>query len=410
MNRLAFFIAFRYFFSRKKTGGLGLITIISGISLLGYLVGAAALVIVLSVFNGFESLFSSLYTNFDPDIKIVPKSGKIISNSQANLNLIRSVEGVLYASATLEENVLLRYNNQQTIATIKGVDEFYDEVTRFDSTIINGFVDIRNDSIYAVVGQGIAYRLSVDPNDVFKPLGIYVPNRDVSTVISAEGAFNKALVYPGGVFSVQEEVDNKYIVCPLTFTSELLNRNNVVSAIDIKVENINKLSAVKSKLNELLGANCLIKDRYEQRETFFKVMKSEKAVSYMILLFILLVAASNTIGSLYILVIEKTKDITIMKSMGLTSEIIRRVFLFEGLMISVFGGGIGIILGLVLSLVQQHYGIIAIDGSINELFSAYPIKVIASDVLIVFITVVVLGVITSWYPALKAEKLAKNNG
>lgn len=387
-----------------------MITIISGISLLGYLVGAAALVIVLSVFNGFESLFSSLYTNFDPDIKIVPKSGKIISNSQANLNLIRSVEGVLYASATLEENVLLRYNNQQTIATIKGVDEFYDEVTRFDSTIINGFVDIRNDSIYAVVGQGIAYRLSVDPNDVFKPLGIYVPNRDVSTVISTEGAFNKALVYPGGVFSVQEEVDNKYIVCPLTFTSELLNRNNVVSAIDIKVENINKLSAVKSKLNELLGANCLIKDRYEQRETFFKVMKSEKAVSYMILLFILLVAASNTIGSLYILVIEKTKDITIMKSMGLTSEIIRRVFLFEGLMISVFGGGIGIILGLVLSLVQQHYGIIAIDGSINELFSAYPIKVIASDVLIVFITVVVLGVITSWYPALKAEKLAKNNG
>ncbi len=402
---LPFNIAKRYFFSRKSGGGFNLITIISGISLLGYIVGAAALLIVLSVFNGFEALFTSLYTNFDSDIRITAASGKVIDPKQINWAKFEQIPGIETYAKVVEENVLLRYNNQQSIATLKGVDQAFVQVTHYDSAIVSGYVDVRHDSIFAVVGQGIAYQLSIDPNDVFKPLAIYVPKRDVQTVINPDDAFSKALLVPSGVFSVQEEVDNKYVICPLSFAQGLLNRGDEFTALEIKLKPGYTMDKVKFELEELLGPNFSVKNRFEQRESFFKVMRSEKAISYIILLFILLIAASNTISSLYILVMEKTRDLRILKSMGITEEQAAWVFRYEGFFIAILGGGIGLMLGLILCYVQQEYGLVALQGATEVSFSSYPVKVIWTDVLLVFVTVLVLGALTTIYPARKAKQV-----
>lgn len=401
---LSFKIARRYFFSHKSGGGFNLITIISGISLLGYIVGAAALIIVLSVFNGFEALFTSLYTNFDSDVRVTATTGKIINPASVNWAVFNKIQGIEAYSRVVEENVLLRYNNQQSIATLKGVDANFVEVTHYDSAIVSGYVDVRHDSNFAVVGQGIAYQLSLDPNDVFKSLAIYVPKRNVQTLINPEDAFSKALIVPSGVFTVQEEVDNKYIICPLPFAQNLLNRNDAFTALEIKVKQGFSMDDVKDELQAALGPNFTAKNRFEQRDAFFKVMRSEKAISYIILLFILLIAASNTISSLYILVIEKTRDLQILKSMGITENQAAAVFKYEGLMIAFLGGTVGILMGLILCYLQQEYGLVALQGATDVSFSSYPVRIKLADVLLVFATVMLLGLLTTIYPARKARR------
>ncbi len=398
-------IARRYFFSKKREGGINLINIISGISLLGYIVGAAALIIVLSVFNGFESLFASFYTNFDSDIRITPIEGKHIRNDEINWAAFNKIEGIETYARVIEENVLLRYNNQQSIATLKGVDTNYVKVTHYDSIIISGYVDVRHDSIYAIVGQGLAYQLSIDPNNLFKPLAIYVPKRETQTLINAENAFNKSLVMPSGVFSVQEDVDNKYVICPIGFAQALLEKENDFSAIEIRVKKGYSVDKIKSEIAQITNNAFTIKNRFEQREAYYKVMRSEKAISFIILFFILLIAASNTISSLYILVMEKKRDLLLFKSMGLTEDQAKGIFRYEGLLIAVAGGIIGIVLGLLLCFLQEYFGLIALEGASQVSFSAYPVKVNWVDVIIVFFTVVVLGFLTTVYPAQKAKQV-----
>lgn len=403
--KLPFYIARRYFFSRKTGGGFSLISLISGISLLGYIVGAAALVIVLSVFNGFESLFTSLYSNFDSDLRITSAEGKTISSEAFKWDVLKQTEGVYMYSRVVEENVLLRYNNQQTIATLKGVDANYSAVTGFDSTIISGSIHTQKDSVFAVVGQGIAYRLSVDPEDLFKALAIYVPKRNVQSFINPDEAFSKALVLPNAVFSVQEEVDDKYVICPLGFAMELLARQDEITAIEIKLKPGYKMDRVKKELQEALGDRYIVKNRFEQHESFFKVMRSEKAISYIILLFILLIAASNTIGSLYILVTEKKRDLQILRSMGITEGQAAGIFRYQGFIIAFAGGAAGIAIGLILCVLQDHYGFVSLQNTANVIFSSYPVKVIWSDVLLVFVTVMVMGYLTTIYPARKAKSM-----
>lgn len=406
--KLPFYIAKRYFFSRKTGGGFNLISLISGISLLGYVVGTAALIIVLSVFNGFEMLFTSMYSNFDSDLKIVSSKGKTIDENAFKWAELKNTEGVFTFSKVVEENVLLRYNNQQTIATLKGVDKNYISVTRFDSTIIAGYADVRRDSSFAIVGQGIAYRLSIDPQDPFKALSIYVPKRNVQNFMRPDEAFNKVLIVPGGVFSAQEEVDDKFVICPLGFALDLLERTNEISAVEIKLLPGYDMDDVKEQLQITLGEGYIIKNRFEQHESFFKVMKSEKTISYIILLFILLIAASNTISSLYILVMEKKRDLQILKSLGISDRKAAAVFTWQGLIIAFVGGTTGILLGLLLCYLQGEYGFVSLQGAANVLFSAYPVKVIGSDVLLVFVTVMVLGFLTTIYPARKARNVVLN--
>jgi lipoprotein-releasing system permease protein len=402
---LSFHIAKRYFFSRKTGGGFNLISLISGISLLGYIVGAAALIIVLSVFNGFEVLFTSMYSNFDSDLKITSSIGKTINENEFNYAALSNNKKIISYSRVVEENILLRYNNQQTIATLKGVDENYINVTQFDSNIVAGYVDMKLDSVYAIVGQGIAYRLSVDPDNIFKVLSIYVPKRNASSFLRPDDAFNKAVIVPSGVFSVQEEVDNKFVVTPLHFAHELLEMNDEISAIEIKLQSRADMSKVKKELQAQLGSDYVIKNRFEQHESFFKVMRSEKAISYIILLFILLIAASNTISSLYILVMEKKRDLHIFKSMGITAKQASHIFIWQGLIIAVVGGGLGIMLGLALCYLQLEYGLVSLQGAAYSFFSSYPVEVRYTDVILVAITVLILGGLTTLYPARKAKEI-----
>ena len=403
---LPFNIARRYFFSRKSGGSFNLISIISGISLLGYIVGAGSLLLVLSVFNGFESLFINMYNKFDSDIKIVAAKGKSFELNQAVYGRIKNIEGVIIVSKSLEENALLKYGERQNIATIKGVDENYKSVAEVDSSIVAGVSMLQSgDTNFAIVGQGIAYQLSVDPEDVFNRLGIYVPKPGVVDALNPEEAFSHAIISPVGIFGVQEEVDNKYVIVPLRFMQKLLNLDNKISSIDIKISKDKSMDEVKTEIEKILGEQFIVQNRFEQREAFFKIERTEKQVSYLILLFILFVSASNTIGSLYILVIEKKRDLQILSSMGLTKEQAASIFKYEGIFLAVIGGLVGLILAATLCILQEKYGIIKIAGTESFAIDHYPVKLKISDMFLVFITVFILGWITSIYPARKAKQL-----
>ncbi|MES2558619.1 MAG: FtsX-like permease family protein [Bacteroidota bacterium] len=405
---LPFNIAKRYFFSRKGGGAFNLISVLSGISLLGYIVGAAALIVVLSVFNGFEGLFMGMYTNFDADMQISASQGKTFHDTALNIPRIKAIRGVEKVSFVLEENVLLKYGERQNLATVKGVDDNFVALTGMDSCMVAGALDLgAGDTAYAVVGQGVGYQLSIDPNDVFEGLQIYVPSREEVDVMNPSSAFSRRTILPVGIFSVQEEVDNKYVIVPIEFLHELLNRSGEYSSIELKLApNIDK-DRVQQELQELCGSAFKVKNRFEQREAFYKVMKSEKLISYFILFFILLIAAGNTVGSLYILVIEKERDIVLLGALGLTGNQARFVFTWQGLIMAFTGAGIGLLVGITLCYFQSEYGFIRLDQSASFLFNAYPVEVRWDDVLVVFVTVLFLGLITSVYPSYKAKQLIR---
>lgn len=401
-------IAKRYFFSRKGGGAFNLISILSGISLLGYIVGAAALIVVLSVFNGFEGLFMGMYNNFDADMQISAAEGKTFHARELNIVNIKAIPGVEKTSFVLEENVLLKYGERQNLATVKGVDENFVSLTRMDSCIVAGALVLGDgDTSYAVVGQGIGYQLSIDPNDIFEGLQIYVPNREEVDVLNPTSAFSRKTILPVGIFSVQEEVDNKYVIVPIRFLHALLNRPDEYSSIEIKLAPDANKDKVQKALTDLCGPTFLVKNRFEQREAFYKVMKSEKLISYFILFFILLIAAGNTIGSLYILVIEKKRDMELFSALGLTGNQARFIFTWQGVMMAFVGGAIGLISGITLCYFQQEYGFVHLDQAASFMFSAYPVEVRWADAVLVFVTVLFLGFITSIYPAHKARQLIR---
>ncbi len=399
-------IAFRYFFSRRREGSFNIITLISGISLLGYVVGAAALIIVLSVFNGFENLFSTLYSQFDADIQITSTVGKSFPTSQLNIAQIKNIDGVLHVNYVIEENVLARYNGKQVLATVKGVDETYLNAVQLDTNLISGALLLQEgDTNFALIGQGLAYQLGVQPDDQFNFLTIYVPSKGEIDLLNAENAFKRNPIFPIGVLGIQEEVDNKYILVPLRFIEPLLEKKNQVSAIEIRLRNDASMDKIRSQIEENAGDSFLVKNRFQQRDSFYKVMKSEKFISFMILLFIMMVAAFNTVGSLYMLVIEKKKDLKIFASMGLTANQARKIFMFEGIILAIFGGLVGIILGGSICWLQQEYNLINFSSSQGFIIDSYPVRINATDFLYVFLTIVGIGFITSLYPAYKAKQM-----
>ena len=399
-------IAFRYFFSRRREGSFNIITLISGISLLGYVVGAAALIIVLSVFNGFENLFSTLYSQFDADIQITSTVGKSFPTSQLNIAQIKNIDGVLHVNYVIEENVLARYNGKQVLATVKGVDEKYLDAAHLDTNLISGALLLQEgDTNFALIGQGLAYQLGVQPDDQFNFLTIYVPAKGEIDLLNAENAFKRNPIFPIGVLGIQEEVDSKYIIVPLRFIEPLLEKKNQVSSIEIRLRKDASIDKIKKQIEDIAGSSFSIKNRFQQRDSFYKVMKSEKFISFMILLFIMMVAAFNTVGSLYMLVIEKKKDLKIFASMGLTANQARKIFMFEGVILAIFGGLVGIILGGLICWLQQEYSIINFSSSEGFIIDSYPVRIKAADFLYVFLTIVGLGFITSLYPAYKAKQM-----
>jgi ABC-type lipoprotein release transport system permease subunit len=386
------------------------ISLISYISLLGYAVGAAALLIILSVFNGFEGLFTKMYSNFDADFQVLPASGKEISIKNLPINRIKQEDWLRGLTCVWEENALLRYNGKQTIATIKAVDDNYLLVNPLDTHIIRGDMILSHgDTNFALVGEGIGYQLGIDPDDQFRYLGIYLPKKGKVDMLDPQGAFAHGVIFPVGVFSVQEEVDNKYVLMPLSYVFSQLEDSSSISLVEIRMKAGYDSDVCKEKLQELLGNAFIVKNRFEQRETFFKVMQSEKSISYFILVFILLIAAFNTIGSLYMVVIEKRKDLRVLATMGLTANKTAYIFITQSLLIAVVGGLVGLVLGYLICIGQQEFQWVALQSSGDTVISAYPVKVKNGDLLKVFFTLLAMGLITSLYPAWKARELIKES-
>lgn len=406
---LSIFIAFRYLISKKKQN---VINIISLISIVGVAVGTAALIIVLSVFNGFEHLIHSLYNSFDPDIEITVNEGKTFHVDSASIDNLRQIEGIWGHAEVLEEIVLLKHEERQYIATMKGVSEGYEQMTGIDSMIIAGTFTLENEMHqYAIIGQGIAYFLSIGP-DAVRPMQVYAARRTGRVSLNPERAFNRKLTFPSGVFSIEQEFDSKYFIVPINFSRSLLEHNDkIVSSIELDVSPNAKLEEVQKHVQNIVGSNFTVKNRYQQNELFYKVMQSEKWAIFFILTFILIIASFNIIGSLTMLIIDKQDDILILRDMGSDQNLISRIFLSEGWLISFVGAMIGLVFGVLICWLQKQFELIKLKGSGSFIIDAYPVEIEWLDVTAIFFTVLFIGFLAAWYPvkrvAVKFSRIKK---
>ena len=391
---LPLFIAKRYLVSKKKQN---IINIISGISVVGIIVGTAALVIVLSVLNGFISLINNFYSDFDPDLKITAAKGKMFNPADFPTDTLKQLPGVLNYAEVVEEAAMLKYGKQQYFAVVKGVPDNYDLFTNIDSLIVDGNFSLKNQGIsYAIVGQGVAYNLGLKLNFV-DPIRIYVPKRGRQTSITAR-SINYNYIFPSGIFSALEEVDSKYLIVPYDFAAELFESKNQISAIELNLAKDVNHKKIQKEVENILGNAFHVKNKYQQHDLIYKTMKSEKWVAYLILVFILIIASFNILGSLSMLIIDKREDIMILRSMGASSKLIRHIFLFEGWLISALGAILGSLLGMFICWLQIQYGFVTFPGGGSFIISAYPVQIIFTDILFIFGVVIIIGFVAAWYP------------
>ncbi|MBL4587183.1 MAG: ABC transporter permease, partial [Flavobacteriales bacterium] len=328
-------IAKRYLFSKKSHNA---INIVSGISIAGVAVVTAAMVIVLSVFNGFEGLVISLYNVFEAPIVVKPAEGKTLLLSSIPTDEILATPGVIGYVQVLEESCLLRYRDKQYFARIKGVSDNFLQLTDMDSMVVDGdaFMHV-NGTPAALIGSGVAYHLSANVNDPLNPLEVYVPKRGSRATLDPSKAFNVRQIFTTGVFSIQADFDLTYVITPIGFVRDLLDHQGKVSALELALDPTADMEAVRKEIQEKLGANYVVKDRFQQNELLYKIMKSEKWAVFLILSFILMISIFNVIGSLTMLILEKKKDINILRSMGASEKLIQRIFILEGIFISLIG-------------------------------------------------------------------------
>ncbi len=390
-----FYISKRYLVAKKSKN---VINIISLISVIGVTIGTAALIIVLSAFNGLDSLLKSMNDSFDPDLKILPASGKVFSIEDPKLEEVRKHQSIFDIAETLQENALLRYDDQQYIATVKGVSENFQNVTGIDTMLYVGdFILKHNNQPYAIVGQGVAYFLSLNLNYI-DPIVIYVPRRDAKISLNPQQAFNRNYIFPSAIFAIQQEFDTKYILVPLDYAQKLFDYKNQVSALEIKIKQGYTIDKVQKEIQEILGLDYEVKNRYQLHEAFYKIMKSEKFYIFLILTFILIVASFNIIGSLTMLIIDKKEDISTFRSLGANLSTIRKIFLAEGWLITIVGAAFGLILGYLVCWIQIKFEPIKLGSSGSFIVDAYPVKLIWTDFMLIFLTVVSIGYLAAWYP------------
>ena len=399
-------IAKRYLFSKKSHNA---INIVSGISVAGVAVVTAAMVIVLSVFNGFEGLVISLYNVFEAPIVVSPAEGKTLEFSSIPIDKILKTEGVIGYVEGLEESCLIRYRDKQYFARIKGVSDNFLELSEMDSMVVDGdaFMHV-NGAPAAMIGSGVAYHLSANVNDPINLLQIYVPKRGSSSTIDPSKAFNIKQIYATGVFSVQADFDLTYVITPIKFARQLLDHEGRISSLELALDPTVNIEMVREAIQEKLGSDYVVKDRFQQNELLYKIMKSEKWAVFMILSFILIISIFNVIGSLTMLIIEKKKDINILRSMGASEQLIQRIFVLEGIFISMIGAVGGLILGLLVCFAQIQFELIKLNQGGNYIVQSYPIEVQAMDVLSVFLVVATIGLLAAWLPVRKIIRPAEN--
>ena len=395
-----FFIARRYLFSKKSTNA---INVISLISVIGVAVGSMALIIVLSVFNGFHDLVASFFTQMDPQLKVVPVEGKTAPADNPILTEIRQMPEVDVATETVEDMALAVYNDKQSMVTVKGVDDNFDQLTHI-TEILYGEGEFQlhaADLQYGIIGIRLAQELGANVR-FGNYLRIYAPRRDGQLDLSnpSEGFMLDSLCSPGVVFSVrQAKYDRNYIIAPIGFARNLFAQQGMVSALELRLKDGSDIDAVKKKMERVAGSEYRVLDRFEQQADTFKIMQSEKIIAYIFLTFILVVACFNIIGSLSMLIIDKRDDVQTLRNLGADDRQISRIFLFEGRFIAVIGAVIGIALGLLLCWLQQRYGLVALgESSGSFVVNAYPVSVHYTDVVVIFFTVIAVGWLAVWYP------------
>ena len=394
---LPLLFARRYLFSRSSHS---VINIISGICVAGMAIGTAALIIILSVFNGFNRLVSDSLSEVAPDILVSPTKGKVFVPKGEAFEWAYENDDVLNMSEVLEEQVFISYDGKQALAKAKGVDNVYEEESPLRNHIKDGEFILRFGSLKkAVVGMGLAYNLGISPR-FLSPIEIYYPVRDAKVSLSNPmNSLSEVDVRPSGLFSINATLDNELIIVPIETMRELLHYENEVSAVEIRTADGASVQKVADGLKERLGPDFKVLNRYEQNENLFKMMRYEKLAIYMILIFIIIIIAFNIFASLTMLVIEKKDDISTLKSLGATDSLVRRIFVMEGWMISLLGLAIGLLIGVAFALLQQKFGFIKMPG--NYVVTSYPIVLKLTDILWTVAGVAGVGYLIALLPTLK---------
>lgn len=402
--KLATFIAGRYLFAQKSHN---VINIISAISAIGMAIGTAALIIILSVYNGFDALIKSMMSNVEPDFLIVPSTGKSFVPEEKTFDWIYEQPEVKSMCCVLQEQVFISYDGKQRLAKAKGVDWIYEGESTLGSCMRKGEFKLHKGDIpLAAVGVGMAYEMGIDPA-FLSPIEIYFPTRTRKLSMSNPAASIESIrVWPSGIFSVNADIDEDLMILPIEKMHELLEYDsNVVSGVEVRLtDGISRRDFRKlhKKMSEVLGTEYLVKDRYQQNESLYKMMKYEKAAIFMILIFVVIIIAFNIFGSLSMLIIEKKSDIQTLRSLGATDSLIKKIFVLEGWLISLSGLVAGLVLGIGFSLLQQHLGFIKMPG--HFVVQAYPIILSWSDILLTSFGVAVIGYVIATIPALSSRQ------
>ena len=396
--RLAPFIAGRYLFAKKSHN---VINIISAISAIGMAIGTAALIIILSVYNGFDSLIRSMMSTVEPDLLITPSTGKVFIPEGETYDWIYDQPSVKSMCCVLQEQVFINYDGKQGLAKAKGVDWVYEDESSLKDYITDGEFKLHKGDIpLAVVGAGLAYEMQMNPR-FLAPIEIYFPSRTRKiSLANPASAIESIRVWPSGLFSVNTDVDKELMILPIAKMQELLEYENEVSGVEIRLtdnSDTKELKRLQKEISTKLGPDFKVKDRFQQNESLYKMMKYEKAAIYMILIFVIIIIAFNIFGSLTMLIIEKRFDIETLKSLGATEKLIKRIFVLEGWMISLAGLAGGLFLGVLFSLLQQWFGFIKMPG--HFVVQAYPIILSWTDVMLTAIGVTLIGYLIALIPA-----------
>jgi lipoprotein-releasing system permease protein len=363
------------------------VPILSRISMVAIAVGSCAMIVLFSIFNGFEHLIKDLYKAFYPELKITVARGKFFDLDSGKLVQLRNINGIVAMTKVLEDNVLLNANDEQQVATIKGIDADFLRVNDIKPYIYEGAASVKEGPVpTAIIGLQMANQLGVQINNVFSRLSIYYPNAEIENIaLNPQSAFRSMQLKPQGIFRIQDEFDGKYILAPLHKVQELFNQPGRYSSLEIKLKSDQDADRIKSQIQEVLGKGYIVATRFEQNRTLYMVMSTEKWVVYGILLLVLLIASFNMIGALTMLVLEKQRDITILQAMGAENRVVRSIFVTEGVLWAVIGGSIGILAGALFCVGQQRFHWIKLQGAF--IIDAYPVNMKWTDFVLVLITV-----------------------
>lgn len=391
--RFPLFVSKKYFATKNSNRFVHLISLIS---MTGIAIGTASLVLVLSVFNGFEELVLGMYNSFDTDLKITSVNTKTFPERDVK-PILENEQDVLQYATILEEKVLLKYNQKEYIATIKGVSNSYKEMMNFNSFLTKGnYLDKFYIPEGALFGSGIAYHLSTGIGNVFEKIKVYIPNRESKTLLNPNSSLIQSSVIVIGIFSIHSDIDSKYIITSINYIQKLLNKKGHLSAVEIRISDPSNLNNIQERLKNKLGDNYMIQNRFEQQTVLYKILKTEKLIVFLVLLFIMIISAFNIIGSLSMLIIDKRKDIKTLSDLGANRCHIQNIFFLKSMFTISAGTVLGLFIGLVCVFIQMYFGVIKMAG--NFVVESYPVAVYPLDIFLIILIVLFIGVLTSWYP------------